>query len=353
MASQSRVIVSETSGRMAKTDLVNYTNIGLVLASFVIALYMPFELFLLSYAILGPAHYLTEMSWLNKRQFFTKSSYDAWVLAAISLLLTSSAFLGPASFYKIPAPTLVCLGFGWALVFYLTGNIVPRLIGLTLVAVVCFISAHLSSLFNLFFGFVPSLIHVYVFTGIFILFGALKDKRRSGFLTLGTFLVCPLLYFVVQPNPVASSNYVLDSYWDLSVLNTLLLGIPTIKSRAEMDAAVVQVFYSPKGLIVGRLIAFAYTYHYLNWFSKTSVIKWHQVSARQLSVVTFLWIASIGIYCYDFRLGIRVLSVLSMLHVFLEFPLNHMSVIGIYRELHGSVAKRLIFATRPAGSLAD
>jgi len=31
-----------------------------------------------------------------------------------------------------------------------------------------------------------------------------------------------------------------------------------------------------------RLMAFAHTYHYLNWFSKASVIEWHQISSRRL-----------------------------------------------------------------------
>ena len=53
---------------------------GLIFASFVIALYLPFELFLFAYAILGPAHYLTEISWLQKRRFFARAGYDGWVL---------------------------------------------------------------------------------------------------------------------------------------------------------------------------------------------------------------------------------------------------------------------------------
>ena len=53
-------------------DRINYLNIGLMLASCAIALYIPFELFLFAYAVLGPAHYLTEISWLQKRRFFTR-----------------------------------------------------------------------------------------------------------------------------------------------------------------------------------------------------------------------------------------------------------------------------------------
>src|SRR6185369_6487797 len=28
---------------------------------------------------------------------------------------------------------------------------------------------------------------------------------------------------------------------------------------------------------IGRFLGFAYTYHYLNWFSKTGIIGWHRI----------------------------------------------------------------------------
>jgi hypothetical protein len=82
-----------------------------------------------------------------------------------------------------------------------------------------------------------------------------------------------------------------------------------------------------------RLIAFAYTYHYLNWFSKTSVIKWHEVSKKWLITIFIAWVASVGLYFYDYIVGLKALLLLSMLHVFLEFPLNFRSVQGIFSSL--------------------
>jgi hypothetical protein len=78
-----------------------------------------------------------------------------------------------------------------------------------------------------------------------------------------------------------------------------------------------------------RLIAFAYTYHYLNWFSKTSVIKWHEVPKAWLITTAMLWIGSVILYYVDYMLGLQALLLLSMLHVFLEFPLNFRSMQGI------------------------
>ena len=51
---------------------INLTNIALMLLSTVIAFIIPFKLFLFVYAVLGPLHYLTEISWLDKRNFFIK-----------------------------------------------------------------------------------------------------------------------------------------------------------------------------------------------------------------------------------------------------------------------------------------
>jgi hypothetical protein len=91
---------------------------------------------------------------------------------------------------------------------------------------------------------------------------------------------------------------------------------------------------------MSRFIAFAYTYHFLNWFSKTSVIRWHQVPKSRFALIAFLWLASIAIYAYDFLTGFRWLVTLSLIHVYLEFPLNHRSFMGIGRELRRIAAGR-------------
>jgi hypothetical protein len=84
---------------------------------------------------------------------------------------------------------------------------------------------------------------------------------------------------------------------------------------------------------VMRFIAFAYTYHYLNWFSKTSIIGWHKVDKRMLAGAIVIWVASLALY-YGRLQPRRALAVLlSMAHVLLEFPLNHLSFVGIGREL--------------------
>jgi len=102
---------------------------------------------------------------------------------------------------------------------------------------------------------------------------------------------------------------------------------------------VKDIYSSNAGFVIMRFIAFAYTYHYLNWFSKTSVIKWHLVPKRVLIATISLWLLSIAIYAYDYTLGMNVLFFLSFLHVFLEFPLNVVSFTGIGKEVMGYVKR--------------
>ena len=48
-----------------------------MLVAFVVASLIPFELFLFAYAVLGPLHYATEISWLYDRRFFAPRRIDA------------------------------------------------------------------------------------------------------------------------------------------------------------------------------------------------------------------------------------------------------------------------------------
>src|SRR5258707_10940721 len=83
------------------TAQVNYLNIGLMIVSCVLAFISPFELFLFAYAVLGPLHYLTEISWLHDRKYFIeakrardKKARRAWlVLVAATLAVILYGFI--------------------------------------------------------------------------------------------------------------------------------------------------------------------------------------------------------------------------------------------------------------------
>src|SRR5579871_1536987 len=323
-----------TARGMTGVDRVNYLNIVLMLASCAIALYIPFELFLFAYAVLGPAHYFTEFSWLQKRNFFTRGKYDYWLLGALAVLV---CFTAPWS--KMTA-AYTFLALGAALVLVVADGWTARLLSLGLVTVLALMlvdsAGFLTALFLL---FVPTLVHVYVFTGFFMLYGALKDRSRSGYIAFAVFLLCPLACRFIDPGKFLPGQHAIISYWNnFSILNTALLGLSQPQTPDEAHNVLLQVFTSSSGLIVMRFIAFAYTYHYLNWFSKTSIIGWHQIPRSRSILILAVWGLSLALYAYDYAVGFSWLLFLSLTHVLLEFPLNQLTFISIGKEL-GSMAR--------------
>src|SRR5579884_4250994 len=71
---------------------INLTNMGLMIFSAALSFVIPFKLFLFVYAVLGPLHYLTEISWLDKRNFFIEKKWQVWPYLLVALLLTVSLF---------------------------------------------------------------------------------------------------------------------------------------------------------------------------------------------------------------------------------------------------------------------
>ena len=209
-----------------------------------------------------------------------------------------------------------------------------RMVCLLVVLVMAILSEPLVVLFAV---FVPTLVHVYIFTGFFILYGAMKGRNRSGYISFAIFLLCPFLFLLAPVSGFAPGQEVRETYeqfWGLNVELFAIFKPDAFDARGLSDIA---IFQSEFGVFIMRVIAFAYTYHYLNWFSKTSIIKWHQVSKPRMAVIAALWIGAVGIYAWDFVIGFKVLFVLSFLHVFLEFPLNHVTIIGVGRELKGMI----------------
>jgi hypothetical protein len=293
---------------------INYLNIAAMLASACLAFIIPFELVLLSYAILGPAHYLTEISWLNARQFFTLKKYDYLLIAGLVIL---------ALLLKLPAANLIYYTFGLSFILIVVRGSLSRILAFIVLIVAGYFLLTSNLLRTIFGLYVPTLIHVYLFTGAFILFGALKDKIVSGYLAFIFFLFCPVLLCVLF-----TSYHNIPAVWAVNNFDSFKKLITVALRRPSLN-----VYTSPAAIILTRLIAFAYTYHYLNWFTKTSVIKWHRVSVTRALVLGVIWIASVTLYFYNYRLGIKWLFMLSLVHVILEFPLNHKSFIGIGKEI--------------------
>lgn len=404
----------------AKDAQINYLNMGLMALSAVLAYFLPFETFLFAYAFLGPLHYLTEISWLHDRNYFSKGKYDFIVLLVIGVLLSYAAFAKDfginVDFYESFVEAnlfdkLVVLALFSAILFALVENIFVKIVSILLLFV--FISGWLSperadanrastTVFAL-TSLVPTLIHVYVFTGLFMLYGALKSRSKTGLLSIVTFILFPIILVFMAPvdtknnflSDYGKKAYYADGegffYTNVSILDHFKLSNdPLLTNKQYLDSIVNKkgsdnqipvaerarisdslknklnenfivpnpdseyymkpipvkyaipingkdyywntVFFSTIGIMLMRFIAFAYLYHYLNWFSKTEVIRWHKVPKIRFAAVIILWLLACGAYAYDYSIGLNFLFFLSFTHVLLEFPLNIVSIVGIGTE---------------------
>ncbi|MEN9302584.1 MAG: hypothetical protein RL264_1013 [Bacteroidota bacterium] len=465
-----------------REDKINYANIGLMFLTAVLAYFFPFETFLLAYAYLGPLHYLTEISWLHDRNYYSKGKYDFVVLVIVGVLLSYAAFAKDfnmgVEFYDYFVEMnlfdkLVVFALFSSVLFALVKNLYVKLVAILLLYV--FISGWLTpertganqstTVFAL-TSLVPTLIHVYVFTGLFMLFGSLKTRSKSGMWAMAAFVIIPVLlvfalpvskkgnlseygkkayyadgngfYFTnlsilnhfdlipkvtnkeyvdeviygddylpdstkysftlnqefggktyavagkdsivtfsmngnkyqdivwTETNPVAlPSQKYLDSLYPIYKSNLLKEISAPLLAKADEQFVVMNpeselyrqplnyvqmfpaehkkmssfIYFSEIGIMLMRFIAFAYLYHYLNWFSKTEVIRWHKVPKLRFMAVILLWIISSVFYFYDYSLGLSLLFFLSFSHVLLEFPLNIVSIVGIGKEGYSILTK--------------
>ncbi|MDB5070581.1 MAG: hypothetical protein JWM87_1692 [Candidatus Eremiobacteraeota bacterium] len=336
-------------------DRVNYLNVGLMIVSCLVAYAVPFELFLFSYAVLGPLHYLTEISWLHDRSYFIKPVQAgrrvsiAWywlALVGVTLAVMLYGLLAEKMLMLKVSPMweigLVYLVFMTAALFVFVKNKAAATAGVIVTALFLVLFSG-SPYFGLIALFLVTIVHVFVFTAAFILFGALKSRSLSGILSLLVFALCAASFFVVAPDALgpAAGGFVRSNYGSFQALNGALIKFFHLGPGTSLS----EIYESSAGLMVMRLIAFAYTYHYLNWFSKTSIIKWHEVPKGRTVLILALWVCSLALYARSYELGFIALYFLSVLHVMLEFPLNHQSFAGIGKELYAMVRPMRAFVT--------
>lgn len=311
-------------------DKINYINIGLIILSCIVAFFLPFELFLFSYGVLGPLHYLTEIGWLHKKNYYTKGKYDFIFLIVICAILFYFSFLKPTRNATL-IPDLIAFGLFASLIFVFVKDWLYRI---ALVALTVFVIGILNNFHDYYMWlgiFLPTIIHVFLFTWLFMLYGVLKEKSLSGFLSVIVMIICAISFFIIKPEGLnhTVNEYIKGSYRMFDALNFYIINLFHLDNLKDVS----QIFNTNAGFVVMRFIAFSYTYHYLNWFSKTSVIKWHQVPKKTLWLTIAVWLISVGLYIYDYNVGLYSLFFLSFLHVFLEFPLNIVSITGIGKEI--------------------
>ncbi|MGD1845123.1 MAG: hypothetical protein ACFB10_06990 [Salibacteraceae bacterium] len=329
-----------------RTPGVDLLNLLLLLGAFALAWWLPFRLFLFAYAVLGPLHYLTEMNWLHDRNYFIQSK--GWI--ALPLVVATFVFLPQIAQLLTPEsgwPESIAWGmaqvanssngliFWWLIVsagllFLKTTR--HRLILGAIGLVVSLVLLRFPTYLLLVGLMIPTLIHVYLFTGLFMLYGAQRSQSKLGFLNVAVLFLVPVIIVILPLDP--GNYHFTDALKDTFLGSNFHVTNAKIAGFLGLNEGKTFFFYEVMEIKLQVFIAFAYSYHYLNWFSKTTTIGWHKnLTTGRTVTIAGIWLASIGLYAWDYRTGLAVLVSLSTLHVLLEFPLNLMSIRGIGQHL--------------------
>jgi hypothetical protein len=302
------------AGAIRRADVA---HLLLLLAALALAYLLPFELLVLSYAVLGPAHYLTEISWLHERKYFLPHLGLALLLAATALgamfiadpfwlgVLVSFSFVACAILATAPRPT--------------------RALVILAIAAGCFaLLCRLDPPFAIAWALVPTVIHVSVFTLVFMMLGAFKSKSaaQAGLVVAYLLGITAIVVFPPSQATVIPSLAKLggEYFGDIAPALGAVFGVPHLTFDARITG----------------LLSFVYTYHYLNWFVKADVVRWTAVPKPRLAAIAALSVAATGLYFYNYAYGFMVLLLLSLAHVLLEFPLDSLAI----RQLGAMLGER-------------
>lgn len=304
---------------MIKFTRLDTTNILLIAISAIFACWRPFETLLLAYAVLGPLHYLTEISWLHDRNYFTNSRKTVLFIGAGALIAGLFALTNltlSLHHYEISSSNFIALLFVVAFVLGMSISSVTRMIGIGLIGLAAFIYGS-TAIGLLITTLLTTVIHVFIFTALFMLYGARKAHSSLGLCAIGILLITPIVLVIAPLTWTANtSDWAALTYTGFfEMLTRLFMG----ESGKDLYLSIIQ---NPNAILVTRVLAFMYLHHYLNWFAKTSIIGWHKTSNPRLYAVVTLWVTSVSLYFWDYKMGVMWLLMLSLGHVILEFPLN-------------------------------
>ncbi len=149
----------------------------------------------------------------------------------------------------------------------------------------------------------PPVLEIALFYLVFVTALLLVLVKRAGYAIALTALTLIALIFASD-----TKFYALTAFFLITIIHVLVF-------------TAAFIFY---GVLRG--------YHYINWFSKTSIIKWHEIPKNRGITIIGLWMILLGIYAHSYQTGMATLYFLSALHVMLEFPLNRQTFGAIGKE---------------------
>jgi hypothetical protein len=291
------------------------SNFLALVLSAVAASLAPLQVFIFVYAFVGPLHYLTEIAWLKKKDFYfgggvvSERVYVA--IAAVLCAAVSVDYYVHRGITGYAVGLLMVLSLGaivknpYVLVSALVAGFVARFF---VHGLVIFVAAIL-----------PTIVHVYLFTMLFMVSGLVREKRRSVLAWGNPFLLLglPVVLLMARWSYPTPGSYWINAEAGFSALHGYLVRL--VGHNLHPDASIL-ADSAAAGVL--RFLAFIYLFHYLNWFAKTELLQWHRVSRRSWAWIAALYSVSVGCYLWNFVVGFYIVNFLSMLHVFLEFPLN-------------------------------
>lgn len=332
------------------SDLLN--SLAVVLA-LIVAFYLPYESFLYAYAILGPLHYLTEINWVRDKGFFVKAKRK-WlilvILITIGIVLPKIYFTyfltdGKTSFLFIGFSLFDQYSNGLIfLALILTWLFIAESISVKVKAIIVVLALILAVLLNTYplylvvIGLlIPTVVHVYIFTLLFMLSGGLKTKTSWPFVNIGVLALIPLLIAFIPFDFAGyqSSSFIKNSFLDIHFHHTNVL----FSKFLGLSDGTSFYFYENLELRMQVFLSFAYIHHYLNWFVKTSIIGWHKsIDYKRGSYILIIWVSLVALFLTNYKLGFYAALSLSFLHVLLEFPINLRSI----RQIGSSLKSKTI-----------
>jgi hypothetical protein len=306
-------------------------HLGLMLLALAAAYLVPFELLLLAYVVLGPAHYFTEISWLHDRSYFLPHRGIAVALAALAIaaaLIDNATWFGFAMWGALIVCAMLAAtksaAEGTLLFMIAIGIAAIMYAGDTSLAVAGIL--------------IPTLIHVSLFTLVFMALGAWRAQSRTQALLIVVYLAAIAAILLAPPTAeirIASFAQAAKEYFgNVGPALSRLFGIRGLQLDTRLTS----------------LLAFVYTYHYLNWFIKADVIRWADIPKVRLVLLVAASAAATALYFYDYAFGFTFLLALSLVHILLEFPLDALALrqlgAALGSGLRGAVAAPAATAAR-------
>ena len=202
-------------------------HLGLMLFALAAAYLVPFELLLLAYVVLGPAHYFTEISWLHDRSYYLPHRGIAAALAALAIgavLIDNAAWFGFAM-----AGALVLCAIIAATTTAAEGTLllmVALILGLAMLS-----SDHSFAVLGI---LIPTLIHVSLFTLVFMILGAWRAGSRAQAMLVVVYLVALAIILIAPPTAEARiASMLIDGHSLTEIAGLQGVSLNTVRTQLK------------------------------------------------------------------------------------------------------------------------